>query len=211
MIAELTGIVSRTSGSFLVLNVGGVGYKVSVPLTVLERLPENSEPLTLMIHTQVREDDISLYGFLEQTELSVFELLLSVSGVGPKVALGLLSASTADDLAQAISSEDVRSLTRVPGVGAKTAQRMVLELKDKIAQFGFERRVDQIKSGDSVKKRDSNLDLHEDAVSALTNLGYAKPESQRAVDLALKEMLEKTSEPKFADLLRASLNKLTKK
>ncbi len=193
------------------LDVNGVGYKVNVPLTVIENLPEPTESLTLVVHTQVREDDISLFGFINEVELRVFELLLTVSGVGPKVALGLLSALTADDLAQAISSDDVRTLTKVPGVGAKTAQRMVLELKEKIAQFGFERRVDKLSTTGTVKKREGNDALLDDAISALINLGYNKPEAQRAADMAIAEMLTTNPAPKFADLLRASLNKLTKR
>jgi len=161
-------------------------------------------------HLIVREDDLSLYGFNDDIELRVFELLLTVTGVGPKVALGLLSALTADDLAQAIGSEDVRTLTKVPGIGAKTAQRMVLELKEKIAQFGFERRVDGLAARDTVKKKDAAGNLIDDAVSALMNLGYSKPEAQRAADAALQEMLKTIPEPKFPDLLRAALNKLTK-
>ncbi len=211
MIAQLRGVVARSSGTFIVLDVNGVGYKVNVPLTVIENLPEASQPLTLVTHTQVREDDISLFGFMDEVELRVFELLLTVSGVGPKVALGLLSALNADDLAQAISSDDVRTLTKVPGVGAKTAQRMVLELKEKIAQFGFERRVDRLSAGETVKKRDGNEVLLDDAVSALVNLGYNKPEAQRAANMAIEEMLKTNPAPKFADLLRASLNKLTKR
>ena len=211
MIAQLRGVVARSSGTSIVLDVNGVGYKVNVPLTVIENLPESGQPLTLVTHTQVREDDISLFGFMVETELRVFELLLTVSGVGPKVALGLLSALTADDLAQAISSDDVRTLTKVPGVGAKTAQRMVLELKEKFAQFGFERRVDKLSATTTVKKREGNDAILDDAVSALINLGYNKPEAQRAADMAMEEMLKTNSEPKFADLLRASLNRLTKR
>ncbi|MBC8101719.1 MAG: Holliday junction branch migration protein RuvA [Cytophagales bacterium] len=205
----LRGVVARAAAAYIVLDVNGVGYKVNVPLTVIEGLPEAGQPLTLVIHMQVREDDISLFGFSSEVELRVFELLLTVSGVGPKVALGLLSALTADDLAQAISSEDVRTLTKVPGVGAKTAQRMVLELKEKIAQFGFERRVDRLTTGGTVQRREGNDALLDDAVSALINLGYNKPEAQRAADAALLEMLQTNPAPKFADLLRASLNRLT--
>jgi len=211
LIAQLTGKVIRSGASYMVLDVNGVGYKVNVPLSVIERHPsEPGQPLTLVTHLIVREDDLSLYGFNDDIELRVFELLLTVTGVGPKVALGLLSALTADDLAQAIGSEDVRTLTKVPGIGAKTAQRMVLELKEKIAQFGFERRVDGLAARDTVKKKDAAGNLIDDAVSALMNLGYSKPEAQRAADAALQEMLKTIPEPKFPDLLRAALNKLTK-
>ena len=151
MIAQLTGTIARRAGGFVILDVNGVGYKVSVPLSVLENLPPedegNVQKVTLVTHLIVREDDLSLYGFGSETELRAFELLLTVSGVGPKVALALLSALTVEDLAHAIADEDVRTLTRVPGVGAKTAQRMVLELKDKFAALGFENKMSLLASG----------------------------------------------------------------
>lgn len=215
MIAQLTGTIARRSGAFVVLDVNGVGYKVSVPLGVLESLPPNTEnvpkqTVTLVTHLIVREDDLSLYGFASDTELRAFELLLTVSGVGPKVALALLSALTAQDLANAISDEDVRTLTRVPGVGAKTAQRMVLELKDKFAALGFENRMSLLASGgDTTTARPKN-DSAGDVVSALTNLGYNKAEAERATKMAQEEKTKNGDPaPDFPTLLRAALNRLT--
>jgi Holliday junction DNA helicase RuvA len=210
MIAQLKGTVARSTAAFVVLDVNGVGYRVNVPVTVLETLPEPGGELTLVTHMIVREDDISLYGFRDDIELRVFEMLLSVTGIGPKVALGLLSALPAGDLAQAIGSEDVRTLVKVPGVGAKTAQRMVLELRDKVAALGFERRAARSASGDEPKKRETAADMVDDVVSALLNLGYNKAEAQRAADTTLQELTKPGQEPKFADLLRACLNRLTK-
>jgi Holliday junction DNA helicase RuvA len=210
VIARLSGAVARV-GSNLVIDVGGVGYKVHVPASVFGALPPEGEKTTLVIHTLVREDDISLYGFLDDTELRVFELLLTVSGVGPKVALALLSALTADDLARAVASEDVRTLTKVPGVGAKTAQRMVLELKDKLQALGFERRVDNLAAGQKVKVRDEAETVADDVIAALLNLGYNRPEAKRATDAGLEEKIKSGgSLPAFSDLLRAALNRLTK-
>lgn len=210
MIAQLTGTVARSSGTFIVLDVGGVGYKVFVPVTVLESLPPPGEKVSLVTHTLVREDDLSLFGFTGEEELRVFELLLSVSGVGPKVALALLSALPAEELAQAVASDDVRTLTRVPGIGAKTAQRLVLELRDKLASMAFERAVDKLAVGASVKRKDAAGAVLDDVVSALINLGYNKPEASRAADASHEERVKAGgAPPEFAALLRASLNRLT--
>lgn len=214
MIAQLSGAVVRTTASFVVLDVQGVGYKVFVPLSVLENLPGDGHPLTLVTHTLVREDELSLFGFFDDAELRIFEQLLSVSGVGPKVALALLSALPARELAEAVAGEDVRTLTRVPGIGAKTAQRLVLELKDKIAAVVFEMRAsggaDKPVAGAPKKSAHSDLD---DAVSALINLGYNKAEAARAAQSVLDERSQagETIPPEFAALLRAALNRLTKK
>lgn len=211
MIAQLTGSVARVADTtgYVVLDVNGVGYRVAVPVPVLVSLPAVGEKVTLVTHLIVREDDLSLYGFSDESELRVFELLLTVSGVGPKVALALLSALTASDLAQAVASEDVRTLTRVPGVGAKTAQRMVLELRDKLAALGFERKVDQVARGAVVKTKTGAEALVEDVVAALLNLGYNKAEAQRASDAALEGLIKTGSSPDFGALLRASLSRLT--
>lgn len=215
MIALLRGIVAKSATGTIVLDVNGVGYKVFVPVSVLEQLPADNAPITLEIHTQIREDDISLFGFFDEIDRRVFELLLTVTGVGPKAALALLSGMTAQQLAQYLSTDDVRAITRVPGIGPKTAQRMVLELKEKMAALGFERVVDKIVAGGAVRaKRDEKAELLEDVSSALQNLGYNKAEAARAAEGALTE---KTGDagagaplPKFADLLRAALNRLTR-
>jgi Holliday junction DNA helicase RuvA len=213
LIAQLRGTVARTAGSAVVLDVNGVGYKVNVPVSVLQTLPaEPDKAVTLVTATLVREDDISLYGFANEQELAAFELLLTVSGIGPKAALTLLSAMTAGDVARAVSSGDVRTLTRVPGVGPKTAQRMVLELKEKFAQLGFETKVQQLAAGEQVRQRDSMETTADEVISALMNLGYNKAEAQRATSAALEERTkaDPANPPKFADLLRAALNRLTK-
>jgi Holliday junction DNA helicase RuvA len=201
--------VARTGPSWVILDVGGVGYRVHVPLSVLETLPKVGEKALLLTHTLVREDDLSLYGFLEEIELKVFELLLTVSGVGPKVALGLLSALRADELARAVGSEDVRTLTRVPGIGPKVAQRLVLELRDKLQALGFERRVEALATQDKVRQEGGVAPVVEDVVSALINLGYNKNEAQRATDTTLKEKMKASGTVEFTGLFRAALNQLT--
>ncbi len=215
MIALLRGVVAKSAAGFVILDVNGVGYKVFVPVSVVEMLPEDGSPVTLHIHTQVREDDISLFGFADETDQRVFELCLTVTGVGPKAGLALLSALTAAQLAQAVATDDVRSITRVPGIGPKTSQRMVLELKEKMSSLGFERVVDKIAASTKVQsKRDERTELLEDVTSALMNLGYNKAEATRAADGALAEKNSDAGAgaplPKFADLLRAALNRLTK-
>lgn len=215
MIALLRGTVAKSTTGFVILDTGGVGYKVNVPVSVLETLPEDGSPITLFTTMIVREDDMSLYGFGDETDQKVFELLLTVTGVGPKAGLAFLSAMTAEQIAQSIASDDVRAVTRVPGIGPKTAQRMVLELKDKMAAFGFARKVDNIATSAKVQaSRDDKAELLSDVTSALMNLGYNKAEGSKAAEGALTE---KTGDagagaplPKFADLLRAALNRLTK-
>ena len=210
MIAQLTGKVVRVATPAVVLDVNGVGYKVSVPLSVIEQLPADGSPVTLVTHMIVREDDLSLYGFLDESDQQVFELLLTVSGVGPKVALALLTALGGDGIARVVSSEDVRAITKTPGIGPKLAQRLVLELKDKMAAFGFSRKVDQLAVTATVKVRSVNDQLLEDISSALVNLGYNKNDAVKAAELALTEALKTENSPQFAPVLRAALNRLTR-
>jgi holliday junction DNA helicase RuvA len=210
MIAQLTGKVVRVAAPVVVLDVSGVGYRVSVPLSVIEQLPADGTPVTLVTHMIVREDDLALYGFLDTSDQQVFELLLTVTGVGPKAALALLSALGGDGLARVVSTEDVRTITKTPGIGPKLAQRLVLELKDKLAGMGFTRRVEQLAATHTVKVRSANDQLLEDVVSALINLGYNKNDAQRAGEVALTELLKTDSSPQFAVVLRAGLNQLTR-
>ncbi|WP_309708059.1 Holliday junction branch migration protein RuvA [Armatimonas sp.] len=210
MIAQLTGKVVRVATPVVVLDVNGVGYRVSVPLSVIERLPADGSPITLVTHMIVREDDLSLYGFWDESDQQVFELLITVSGVGPKAALALLSALGGDGLARVVSSEDVKSITKTPGIGPKLAQRLVLELKDKLAGMGFSRRVEQLAATHTVKVRSANDQLLDDVSSALLNLGYNKNDALRAAELALNEALQTDSSPPFATVLRAGLNRLTR-
>ena len=210
MIAQLTGKVVRVATPVVVVDVNGVGYKVAVPLSVIEQLPADGSPVTLVTHMIVREDDLALYGFLDTSDQQVFELLLTVTGVGPKAALALLSALGGDGLARVVSAEDVRTITKTPGIGPKLAQRLVLELKDKLAGMGFLRKVEQLAATHTVKVRSANDQLLDDVVSALINLGYNKNDAQRAGEMALTELLKTDSSPQFAVMLRAGLNQLTR-
>src|SRR5260370_12843218 len=133
MIAQLRGTLGDKRPNQILVDVGGVGYLVHVPLSTFYALGDLHSNVTLLIHTQVREDAIALYGFLSSREKQLFELLISASGVGPVLALKILSGMSADDLVPAVRSGDLARLTRIPGVGRKTAERMVVELRDKLA------------------------------------------------------------------------------
>lgn len=203
MIASLAGTLARVEAAFVVLDVGGVGYKVSVPVPVLTGLPAVGEKTSLFVHTHVREGEISLFGFAHPDDQSVFELLLGVSGIGPKVALSILSAMDSDALARAVTSEDVRTLTRIPGLGLKTAQRLVLELKDKLAALAFTRKVD---ASDAKNRKLPAEDIFNDVVDGLVGLGFNRNDARKAADSALKEIADKTS---IGAALQAAINLLT--
>ncbi len=176
MIAWLSGRLRHKSTDHLVVDVSGVGYQVQVPLSTYCNIPETGEDVTLHIHTHVREDALSLFGFLTPEEKDMFLLLMGVSGIGPKLALAVLSSLSVDDLSCALQESDDSKLCSIPGVGKKTAARMVLELKDKIKLFipsaaGLRPAAAGAGSGDA-----------EDVISALVNLGYKKPLAEDAVN-----------------------------
>lgn len=203
MIAQLTGIVVHREGNGVVLDVNGVGYLVLVPATVLASLPEDKAQTTLLTHLIVREDDLSLYGFSNQTQLQAFRILLSVSGVGPKVALALLSTLEVAELARALSTSDTRVITKVPGVGPKMAQRLCMELGDKMSIFAFEDKVQRAESG---KQTEAENRAFEDAVEGLVALGWSRADSKRAVQKVFDGASDKTN---VASLISASLRLLT--
>ncbi len=168
MIALLTGTLAQKIPNEVVLETGGVGYRVFISLLTFARLPEQGAPVTLLIHTAVREDDISLYGFLDQGEKRVFLKLLGVSGIGPKLAMTILSGIPPDHLVEAIRSEEVVRLTAIPGIGKKTAERMIVELKDKLLELLPE---------ESSRKPP----VFQELLSVLLNLGYNRPQAERTV------------------------------
>ncbi len=182
MIAQLTGTLARSEANSVVLDVGGVGYQVFVPTPTFSSLPEVGGKLTLLTHLIVREDDLSLYGFSTGPELAAFKLLLGASGVGPKVALALLSTLDVSEMARALSTSDTRSITRVPGVGPKLAQRLCLELGDKMAIFAFDRRADESEAGPGTAARNAAF---EDVIDGLAGLGYSRADARRAAERAI--------------------------
>ena len=201
MIALLTGRLALKAPSHLALDVQGVGYEVFIPLSTYYNLPNVQDSLTLSIHTHVREDAIQLFGFSTPQEKDAFVLLLSVSGIGPKSALGILSALPVSDLVAAIQSGDVEKLETVPGIGKKSAGRLVLELKDKLTKLH-----PALMPPDAqlLKGRDEQFD---DALSALTNLGYRASDAKEA----LKAAQQSRSGPlTLQELIRESLKKLAR-
>jgi Holliday junction DNA helicase RuvA len=198
MIARLSGILIEKSITQCVVDVNGAGYRVVVPLTTFYELPEIGRPVVIHIHTHVREDAIHLYGFHAQEEREVFQLMISVSGIGPKLAINILSGIAAGDLVRAVTEEDLKRLTGIPGVGRKTAERMILELKDKAIKLGRESSTvgTVIKTGDQVK---------DDALSALVNLGYKGSAVKDVVDRIMRESPEP---PSLDHLLKQALRVL---
>ncbi|MFA6169869.1 MAG: Holliday junction branch migration protein RuvA [Candidatus Margulisiibacteriota bacterium] len=176
MIAHLNGTLESVSQNMVVIEVGHIGYLVKVPTAVISRLPAVGDPLKLYTIQIVREDDISLYGFLSTEERSLFSLFLSVSGVGPKMALALISSFPLDKLVSAVAQGDVALLSSVSGVGKKTAERVVVELKEKIAK---KYAVTPQEMGAGIKGGESSLGS--DSISALISLGYSPREARDAV------------------------------
>ncbi len=189
MIASLKGKVLSRSPEGVIIDVGGVGYHVNVPLGSLSNLPERGAEAFLNIHTHVREDAIQLYGFTTEEEKRIFTILIGISGIGPRIAMNVLSAIPPEKFHAAIMSEDVNALCAVPGLGKKTAHRIILELREKLPALTKE-------------KTDA---VYDDTLSALINLGYRKNIAQDA--------LEKAQKKGFADiesLLKEALKYLTK-
>lgn len=201
MIALLKGNLAEKSPGLAVIDVSGVGYEVHIPLPTFYDLPDEGGEVRLHIHTHVREDAITLYGFGNAQEKALFLLLLGVSGVGPKVALGMVSGLPYDTLSGAISSGDEKLISTIPGVGKKTAGRIVLELKDKIAASGIV--PVPAESGAPGGSREAG-----EAVSALVNLGYKKPAAEDAVRKVCKE---EDVCPPLEELIRRSLKTLSGK
>ncbi len=195
MIGQVRGRLLRKEPQEAIVDVGGVGYRVAIPLSTFYRIGEPGGEVTLLTHTHVREDVLALFGFLTAAEQALFERLIAISGVGPKLALSILSGIEAPDLVAALRSSDVVRLTRIPGVGKKTAERLVLELKDKMQGLAATEEAESPAPASSAK---------EDLVSALVHLGYSRPEAEKGVDRALKE-----GEGRFEDLLRRTLRILS--
>jgi Holliday junction DNA helicase RuvA len=190
MIALLTGQIAHKSPDHIILDVNGVGYRVQIPFSTYYDLPEEGA-VSLHIHTSVREDAIQLYGFRTRLEKSFFQLLISVSGIGPRLARDILSHIQPAPLAQALGQGDIRILSTIPGIGRKTAERLVLELKEKVGRL-------DLSSVSAPEPRQMPADdLVEDVVSALLNLGYKEPQVRKTLagfnpgpDASLEELLK---------------------
>ncbi len=178
MIAQISGTLAQKVPGEIIVDVGGVGYQVLIPLNVFYQLPEIGAPVSLQIHTHVREDALQLFGFNDRAEKQLFLLLISVSGIGPKLAVNILSGIPAEELARALREGDQVRLVAIPGVGRKLAERMIVELKDKLAPLST--------AGVESVKPEIGSQVMLDAVSALVNLGYKRPEAEKTVREVLK-------------------------
>lgn len=197
MIALLTGRIAHKGISHLIIDVGGVGYRVFIPLTTFYELPDTDAPITLHIHTSVKEDAIHLFGFYTHQERDLFQLMISVSGIGPKIAMGILSGISAPDLLDAISGGHVAKLITVPGVGRKMAERLILELKEKVLK---KMTAEHMPAQESALRQSEAM--RDDVLSALVNLGYKANTAKEALDSAAREL---DGEPAMDQLLKKAL------
>lgn len=173
MIAQLSGKLIYKCFEYLIVNVGGVGYQVQIPLSTFYKVPQNNSEITLHIYTHVREDVLQLFGFLTPEEKEIFQLLVGVSGVGPRLARNILSGIPVEELTRALSRGDQGRLNAIPGVGKKTAERLILELREKIPGVSLDKRLAPEGEADQVM---------DNVISALVNLGYKTEEAKKALD-----------------------------
>jgi Holliday junction DNA helicase RuvA len=206
MIAHLRGKLLAKHPNQVVVETGGVGYEVNISVPTFSELPASGSEVALHIHTHVREDVIALYGFLRPAEKQLFEKLMTVSGIGAKLAITVLSGMAADEMARAIRSNDLARLTKIPGVGKKTAERMVLELRDKLPPA----------EGASAPTLPAMNAMEEDVLSALVNLGYPRAAAEKALAIAVKSGADKSDGGKsgktgsFDAMFRGALAGLSK-
>ncbi len=197
MIAYVKGELSDVTEETIVVENNGIGYEISVPFSVMDQLPASGCEVKIYTYMYVREDAMKLYGFLTKDDLKVFKLLITVNGIGPKGALGILSAITPDDLRFAVLSDDVKSISKAPGIGTKTAKKLILELKDKLKlEEAFEERLAHTEEIQTVNAAEN---IRSEAVLALTALGYTNTDALKAVrqvelteDMTVEELLKKS-------------------
>lgn len=199
MIARLAGTLAEKTPGRIVLDVQGVGYDLQVPLSTFYVVGEPGSAVTLRVHTHVREDVLALYGFATSLEQDLFERLISISGIGPKLALSVLSGIEPPDLVRAIRAQDVARLTAIPGVGKKTAERIGLELKDRLPSSLHA-------AAGSLEPPEPEDQLRADLLSALLNLGYQRGAAEKAIESVLKS----SPDAAFDEALRAVLRALMK-
>lgn len=194
MIAHLRGRLLAKTPQSVVVETGGVGYEVAISIPTFTALPAEGNEVSLLIHTHVREDALALFGFTSATEKRLFEKLLGISGIGPKLAVTVLSGLPPERLIAAIHGQDHATLTRIPGVGKKTAERIVLELKDKLQQLAT-----TIPAGNATP-------VAEDVLSALINLGYQRAAAQKGIETAIARDPEAGKD--FETLFRAAMSSM---
>jgi holliday junction DNA helicase RuvA len=194
VIAHLAGTLLEKHVQRLVVDVVGVGYEVLVPLSTFYAVGEPGARVTLRIHTHVREDALQLFGFVTALELSLFQRLIAISGIGPKVALAVLSGIEPNDLIRAVRGSDIARLTRIPGVGKKTSERIIVELKDRLPQ------VTEPAASDTAVAAG---DVRDNVLSALVNLGYQRTSVEKMVDTVLRKVETREFEPLLREVLRS--------
>jgi Holliday junction DNA helicase RuvA len=198
MIAFLRGRVVDKQPNRVIIDIQGVGYDVHVPLSTFYEIGDEGSDVALRVYTHVREDALQLYGFLTELERRLFERLIAISGIGPRLAIAVLSGMEPRDLVTAVQRADVARLTGIPGVGKKTAERIVLELKDRLAQIVVPAAADAAETTSGPDR------LRGDLLSALQNLGYHRPQAEKAIDAAVKSM----TDPTFEQALKSALREL---
>lgn len=206
MIAHLSGTLLLKQATSVILDVGGVGYEVTIPLSTFYDLEDTGSPVQLRIYTHVREDTLQLFGFKTTRERELFLKIISVSGIGPKLGITLLSGMSADELIASIRTNDLARLTLIPGIGRKTAERLVIELREKVVGLSSAQLEEELSMKAAVSGEVTQDSIRSDALSALLNLGYQRSSAEKAIDSALNEGGDVTVE----SVLRRVLRKLAR-
>lgn len=202
MYAYIKGELAEKNIDHIVVEAGGIGYLIYVPAQSIDYLPDEGDQIKVYTYLYIREDAMVLYGFLNKDDLEIFKMLITVSGIGPKGGLGILSTLSADDLRFAILSGDSKTISKAPGIGAKTAQRVIIDLKDKMSlEEAFEKKLDN--NADGVQKT-LNSSIKNDAVLALSALGYSSAESLKAVS-----KVDITDDMDVEDVLKLALKNMS--
>ena len=211
MIAHLSGTLLSKQATSVILDVGGVGYEITIPVSTFYELADPGSTVQLRIYTHVREDALQLYGFKTARERELFLRLISVSGIGPKLGITLLSGMSADEMIASIRTNNLARLTLIPGVGRKTAERLVMELRDKVASLSSAELEEELgaktPAGAPIPTEDS---MRSDVLSALLNLGYQRSSAEKAVNSAFDEGADEGGDISVELILRRSLRKLAK-
>jgi len=205
MIAHLSGTLLSKQATSVIVDVSGVGYEVSIPLSTFYDLEDLGSTVQLRIYTHVREDAIQLYGFKTARERELFMKVISVSGIGPKLGITLLSGMSADEMIASIRTNNLARLTLIPGVGKKTAERLIMELREKVAELSSAQLEEELGAKPETAELTEDT-VRADALSALLNLGYQRSAAEKAIDAALGEGGDVTVE----SILRRSLKKLAR-
>jgi Holliday junction DNA helicase RuvA len=206
MIAHLSGTLLSKQATSVIVDVSGVGYEVTIPLSTFYDLEDPGSTVQLRIYTHVREDALQLYGFKTARERELFLKIISVTGIGPKLGITLLSGMSADEMIASIRTNNLARLTLIPGVGKKTAERLIMELREKVADLSSAQLEEELGAKPEVSAEATEDTVRADALSALLNLGYQRSGAEKAIDAALSEGGDITVE----SVLRGSLKKLAR-